>query len=228
MPIIAYEGPDGIGKSTIIKLTADFLRSHGEKVTVAPNPGATALGRLIRKIVKRPEEFDPTMKIGPVTEQLLMLCDNNSFIEETMRPASESKDWLLMDRSNFISGIIYGTSRGAHIHDLVQMFEAIPNPPKIDWLFIFNCSKDTLLARKANRDNPEKCSFEQRPSAFHEKVWRSYATLLADYSHYLDRYVRKEGGHLNAFYVNAADGPQDVFDLIRKALPGGFSPLGMY
>jgi dTMP kinase len=92
---MTFEGGEGAGKSTQIKLLADRLSSFGRKVHVLREPGGTPLGESIRSILKHRQEFD---NMSPVAELLLMNASRAQLVHEVIRPALQNGDIVLCDR----------------------------------------------------------------------------------------------------------------------------------
>ena len=88
---ITFEGPEGGGKSTHIRLLAERLRADGRTVLVTREPGGTPLAEKIRGLVR--EELDDP----PVTrsEVLLFLAARAQVVSQVIRPAQERGEWVL-------------------------------------------------------------------------------------------------------------------------------------
>jgi len=91
--LITFEGVDGCGKSTQLKLAAAWLKARGEEVVTTFEPGDTALGREIRSLLLN-GEFVPVAE----AELLLFLADRAQHVREMILPALESGAWVLCDR----------------------------------------------------------------------------------------------------------------------------------
>lgn len=91
--LITFEGVDGCGKSTQLKLAAAWLQARGEKVVSTFEPGDTALGKEIRRLLLA-GEFVPVAE----AELLLFLADRAQHVREVILPALESGAWVLCDR----------------------------------------------------------------------------------------------------------------------------------
>ena len=91
--LITFEGVDGCGKSTQLKLAAAWLEARGEEVVCTFEPGDTALGKEIRRLLLA-GEFVPVAE----AELLLFLADRAQHVREVILPALESGAWVLCDR----------------------------------------------------------------------------------------------------------------------------------
>ena len=91
--LIAFEGLDGSGKTTVARLVADRLRSTGIQVVLTREPGGTAIGEQIRTLV-----LDSDHSIDPVTELLLMCADRAEHVRTIILPSLERNDVVITDR----------------------------------------------------------------------------------------------------------------------------------
>ena len=91
---ITFEGPEGGGKSTHVRMLAERLRAEGRTVLVTREPGGTPLAEKIRGLVR--EELDDP----PVTrsEVLLFLAARAQVVSQVIRPALARGEWVLCDR----------------------------------------------------------------------------------------------------------------------------------
>ena len=90
---ITFEGIDGSGKSTQLRLLANFLKSNGCDVLLTREPGGTPVGnRLARALLDAQEEVDP------LTELLVFAADRAQHVRRVLRPALESGQVVFSDR----------------------------------------------------------------------------------------------------------------------------------
>lgn len=103
---IVIEGIDGVGKSTLAKNLAESLRSN-YSVLLTREPGGSALGREIRKILQTTENIDPRAQF------LLFAADRAQHIAEIIKPAIEQGNIVISDR--FIDSSIAYQCYGNHL-----------------------------------------------------------------------------------------------------------------
>src|SRR5688500_3272514 len=91
---VTFEGPDGSGKSTQMRLLADRLRKHGRAVVETQEPGGTEIGLQIRSILLNADNH----KLCPVAEMLLYFAARAQNFDERILPAWEKGAIVLSDR----------------------------------------------------------------------------------------------------------------------------------
>src|SRR5690606_2332713 len=90
---ISLEGIDGSGKSTLIHLLARWLQARGRSVVITREPGGTALGARLRKLLLEDE-----LAVTPLAEALLMAADRAQHVAEVIRPALAAGKVVITDR----------------------------------------------------------------------------------------------------------------------------------
>jgi len=101
--LIALEGIDGCGKSTQARALADAL---GARLT--HEPGATAVGALLRELLLAPDSPSPS----PRAEALLMAADRAEHVALLIEPALASGHWVVSDRYSASTIAYQGYGRG--------------------------------------------------------------------------------------------------------------------
>ena len=89
---LAFEGGDGAGKSTQVRLLAQALRARGREVVVTRQPGGTELGAAIRDLVLHGDH------VSPRAEALLFAADKAHHVDQLVRPALEAGEVVITDR----------------------------------------------------------------------------------------------------------------------------------
>jgi dTMP kinase len=91
---ITFEGIDGCGKTTQFRMLGKWLRERGQTVVETVEPGGTAIGQQIRKILLDPENAE----IQPRTELLLYFASRAQNVDQVIRPGLDSGAVVLCDR----------------------------------------------------------------------------------------------------------------------------------
>lgn len=105
---IAFEGPDGAGKTTQVALLNDWYASQGLPVTVTRQPGGTKIGRDIRAVLLSTEN----QELDPVAEAFLFAADRAQHAKEVIKPALARGEIVLTDRYVDSSIAYQGFGRG--------------------------------------------------------------------------------------------------------------------
>ena len=169
--LITFEGVDGCGKSTQLKLAAQWLEARGEKVVCTFEPGDTSLGKEIRKLLLT-GEFVPV----PEAELLLFLADRAQHVCEVIQPALASGAWVLCDRYSD-STLAYQLAarklgaRTVNIREMLTFAECRVIPAMTFWFDVpvsvaaERMKKRMLAGEKSTRLDDEAISFHERVAA---------------------------------------------------------------
>src|SRR6267154_1809049 len=116
---ITFEGIDGCGKSTQLRLLASELRVRGLKIVTTREPGGTALGRRLRAAL-----LDIDEQVDPLAELLVFAADRAHHVRTLLLPALQTGQIVLSDRYADATGAYQGAGRGFGpklIQDIVQL-----------------------------------------------------------------------------------------------------------
>lgn len=165
--LIVFEGPEGAGKSTQLKLLADALGSHGASLVAVREPGGTIVGDEIRRIL-----LDPESDIVPRSEALLFMASRAQLVEREIRPALDEGAIVLVDRF-FLSTFAYqGVGRGLPEDELRQANAMATNGLVPDLTLLLTVPADTGLARVGARGEHDR--MERAELEFHDRVARAF------------------------------------------------------
>ena len=166
MKIISFEGIEGVGKSTQIKMLDEHLKSKGLSTEILREPGSTVIGEKIRDILLNSDE-----DLSSETELLLMFSARAQLIKEKI--INSSNDLILFDRFFDASSAYQGYGRGLSlklINNLIE-FTKCPIP---DITFLLDISVDEGFKRKTN---DTKDRIESSGNTFFENVRQGYLDL---------------------------------------------------
>lgn len=104
----SFDGIDGVGKSTQVRLFCSRLRERGFSVVECRDPGSTGLGERIRELLLA---SDADMPIARRSEMLLYMAARAQLVEEVLRPALESGKIIVSDRY-LLANIVYQAYAG--------------------------------------------------------------------------------------------------------------------
>ncbi|NVM21167.1 MAG: dTMP kinase [Desulfobacterales bacterium] len=207
---ISFEGIEGSGKTTQIKLLIPVLQAKGYECIATREPGATRIGEKIRSILL--DSSHTTML--PLTELLLYEADRAQHMHEVIKPALAANKVVVSDRFFDATTVYQGYARGFDLQLIQQIHNIVLGGLKPDLTLILDLPVHVGLERAWQRINsrsgelPED-RFEKEATAFHEKVRQGYLTLA--------------GGEPKRFRViDASTDPQtvhrDVVDIVQLCL----------
>ena len=177
---IAFEGGDGAGKSTQVRLLAQSLRARGRTVLVTRQPGGTELGAAIRDLVLHGDH------VSPRAEALLFAADKAHHVDELVRPALERGEVVLTDRYTDSSVAYQGAGRdlgATEVHDL-QMWAVHDLVP------VLTVIVDITAAEGRRRRGDTHDRLESEADAFHEAIRQHFLTMAAEHP---QRYLVLDG-----------------------------------
>ncbi len=199
---ITFEGPDGSGKTTQIKLAEQYLEQKGFEVLTTFEPGGTGIGKKIRAILLDKSNLEMTDK----TETLLFLASRAQLTEKIIKPALKSRQMVLCDRF-FDSTIAYqGIARGLGAQRMLDFSLWATGGLVPDLTFVFHMKPGIGLERKSRQGRP-KDRLESQEDDFMQKVCQGYREVA-------ERFKER---------IVSIDGEKDiqaVFAIIRDKING--------
>ena len=167
---ITIEGGDGSGKSTQIRSLESYLMQRGFACVMTREPGGTALGSLIRKVLLEVGSHE----IASSTELFLYLADRAQHVNEVILPALKSDKIVLCDRFTDSTVAYQGYGRGIELGLLRQLNDIAAQGVHPDLTILLDCPVGVGLARTARRQTAagrrQEDRFEREKIEFHEKV----------------------------------------------------------
>jgi dTMP kinase len=176
---ITFEGLDGCGKSTQLKLLAETLRARGLDVVTTRQPGGTSFGDKLRKLLLDSK----TGKLAPRTELALMFADRAQCIAEVIRPALDAGKIVLCDRFTDSTEAYQGGGRELGSDPVLEMHRVVCSNLQPDLTLLLTPDFDASLnrARRRNRNmtahGTNENRFEQEHAAFFRRVFDKYAEI---------------------------------------------------
>ncbi|KZR61473.1 dTMP kinase [Prochlorococcus sp. MIT 1306] len=179
--LLVLEGIDGCGKTTQLRHLANWLpRSglmpEGARLHLTREPGGTALGMALRKLVLHPPgDASPE----PLAELLLYAADRAQHVAQLIRPALEQGHWVLSDRFSGSTVAYQGYGRELDL-DLIQQLEQIATAGLVpDLTFWLELSVEESLVRRDARSNDR---IEAEGVDFLTRVATGFAVLARERS----------------------------------------------
>lgn len=173
--LIVFEGPDGSGKTTILKKVNEKLNKEGYKLKLVREPGGTDISEKIRDIIIDNDNINMTAK----TESLLFAASRAQLVEEKIRPALNSGEIILCDRFVLSSLLYQGVGRGLGVDEVKAINDFATGDIKPDLTIFFNIDYKTALVRK--RANFSADRLENEDFDFHKKIFDAYLDIADRY-----------------------------------------------
>ncbi len=151
--LVVFEGIDGTGKSTQIKLLAEYLRAQGKEVVCDYEPTRGEWGMKVRRAAQSGERLSLEEEIN------CLLQDRREHVRELIEPALSRGAWVLLDRY-YLSMMAYQGASGVNVERIREMNEEFATIPDIAfWLDIpVELSMERMSARGNGND-----AFENEP-----------------------------------------------------------------
>jgi len=172
---ISFEGGEGAGKSTQIRILAETLRSRGLEVVVTREPGGSPGAEAIRHVLLS----GAAEAFGVRMEAMLFAAARNDHVEEVIRPALESGAVVLCDRFLDSSRVYQGTT-GNLEPDFIETLQRIAvdgTMPDLTLIFDIPAVDGLARARKRADDGATPDRFEKEELETHEKRREAYLDI---------------------------------------------------
>jgi len=188
---ITFEGLDGTGKSTQMRKAAAVLRATGHKVVETREPGGTATGEKIRRVLLD----SSTEGLAPLAEMALMFASRAQHIAEVIEPALEHGQIVLCDRFTDSTEAYQGGGRKLGSEVVIELHRLLCGglQPDLTILLDSDPAMSVGRARRRNRrahgsnptlhkgagKHPDENRFEQQSRAFFARVREGYMAIAA-------------------------------------------------
>ena len=165
---ITFEGGDGCGKTTQIKLLDEYLRNKGYKTLITREPGSKGLGEKVREILLN---YDGD--VSPVCESFLFLADRAQNVDCLIKPALEEGTIVICDRHTDSSVAYQGYGRGLDIDRIKKLNSIATSGLSPDLTIVLDVDVETSQKRVgAEKDRMESAGIE-----FFERVRQGYLEI---------------------------------------------------
>jgi dTMP kinase len=198
---ISFEGIDGSGKTTQIRLLEGHLKSQNLPVVLAREPGGTEVGESIRQILLHSK----TSPLTPMSELLLYYASRQQNLHQKLLPARKAGSWVLCDRYADASMAYQGYGRGIDLGFIENLNRAVIGShwPDLTVLIDIDPALSLSRARERNRNDPvDEGRFEKESLDFFARVRHGYLEI-----------ARKHPGR-----VRVVNGDQPIETLHREII----------
>jgi dTMP kinase len=167
---IAFEGPEGAGKSTQVAKLADWLRGRGLDPLVTREPGGTPVAEEVRRVLLESDALSPR------TELLLMLASRSALVADVIRPALDRGRVVVTDRFHLSTLAYQGYGRQLPLEEVRRMNAFATAGLEPDLTVLLDLDPAAGAARKAAAGaGPDR--IERAGDAFHTRVAEAYRLL---------------------------------------------------
>jgi dTMP kinase len=171
---ITFEGIDGSGKSTQLRMLASELRLRGFDVLTTCEPGGTPLGRRLREAFLETEET-----VSPLAELLLFAADRAQHVDFLIKPELDAGKIVISDRYADATFAYQGAGRGFSEKMVVEVIKLATDNLMPDLTLFFDLPVEKALLRTTSRsENGEKKNrMDSETMEFYERVRAAYLEI---------------------------------------------------
>jgi len=175
---ITFEGIDGSGKSTQLRLLGNFLRANGCDALLTREPGGTTLGLRLRAAL-----LDAMEEVDPLTELLVFAADRAQHVRRLVLPALQDGKLVISDRYADATVAYQGAGRGFSPELISQIVQLATEGLKPDLTLLFDLPIEESTTRTARRStgknsgrvSPDRLDIEN--VEFHARVRDAYLQI---------------------------------------------------
>lgn len=171
-----FEGIDGSGKTTQMRRLAQRLRALGRTVLETAEPGGTAIGREIRRILLD----SANQELSPTAELLLYFASRAQNVDQAILPALGRGEIVLADRFTDSSLAYQGCGRGLGVETVLALDRIACRGLKPDVTLLVDIDVETSLERARARNSRTaglETRMDEQSLEFHRKVHEAYEAL---------------------------------------------------
>jgi dTMP kinase len=190
---ITFEGLDGTGKSTQLRKLATALRAAGHKVVETREPGGTATGEKIRRVLLD----SATEGLSPLAEMALMFASRAQHIAEVIQPALDHGQIVLCDRFTDSTEAYQGSGRKLGSEAVLELHRVLCGDLQPDLTILLDSDPAMSVGRARERNrrashharkhankhagkhHGDENRFEQQNRAFFARVHEGYVAIAA-------------------------------------------------
>src|SRR6266436_547725 len=175
---LSFEGIEGCGKTTQIAILSEYLNKRSIPFTITREPGGTAVGEGIRKILLNSE----TIHLTAASELLLFYASRSQNILEKIKPALERGEMVLCDRFYHASMAYQGYGRGIPLDFIEKMTDLVCGDERPEVTILLDIDPEIGLTRARARNHKrveDEGRFEMEDLVFYTRVRDGYRELAA-------------------------------------------------
>lgn len=175
---ISFEGIEGCGKTTQIARLSDYLKARSISHTITREPGGTAVGEGIRKILLNSE----TIHLTAASELLLFYASRSQNILEKIKPALDRNEMVICDRFYHASMAYQGYGRGIPLDFITRLTDLVCDRFRPELTILLDIDPAVGLGRARARNHggiEDEGRFETEDLDFYARVRNGYLELAS-------------------------------------------------
>jgi dTMP kinase len=170
---ITFEGIDGCGKSTQLRMLTGELRARRLEVVTTREPGGTTLGKKLRAALLDVEE-----QVDPLAELLVFAADRAQHVRTLLRPALDQNKIVISDRYADATVAYQGHGRGFKPELIQQIVQLATDGLTPDLTLLFDLSVPESAVRTRRRIAAKRTDrLDREKVEFHERVREAYLEI---------------------------------------------------
>lgn len=184
---ITFEGGEGAGKSTQVRLLAEQLRQRGHEVVVTREPGGTPFAEQVRRLILSPDVAEH----APLSEALLFYAARADHIDKVIRPALQRAAFVLCDRFSDSTRVYQSVAGGLSASVFERLEQIVVGNTRPDLTIILDIDPAAGLARAEARRGSRASAiedgdkqtgrdkYERQSLGYHEKLRAGFLAIAA-------------------------------------------------
>lgn len=171
---ITFEGGEGAGKSTQVRLLADRLNTRGFRTLTTREPGGSPRAEEIRAVILSGQ----AARLGPLAEALLFAAARADHLASTIRPALARGEWVICDRFADSTRAYQGVAGGLEEGVINALERLVVGPTRPDLTVVLDLPAEAGLRRANQRRGSDAVDrFEAEPLAFHRALRDAFRAI---------------------------------------------------
>lgn len=173
---ISFEGPEGAGKSTQVKMLTRVLTERGRAVLTTREPGGTPLGEKLRRLLKHTLENEAPC---PQTELLMMAASRAQLMRDIIKPALNNNRIVVVDRFLDSTTVYQGFGRGIDLEFIQRLHDFTVGDCRPDLTILLDLEVKTGIQRSSQRGLGLETEdrFDNENREFHQRIRQGFLAL---------------------------------------------------
>ena len=180
---ITFEGGEGVGKTTQIKLLAERLRAGNRDVVETREPGGTELGKSLRATILETasQPSNDGRNVAPLAELFLLLADRAQHIRDIILPNMAAGNIVLCDRYADSTVAYQGYARGVDLVEVQRLNALVCGNCRPTITFLMDLPTEVGMERAVRRRGKGRVdNFEAESVVFHRRVRAGFLSIAKE------------------------------------------------